>query len=66
MPEHDIEITLPSKPLLNTDTTIVIKSDGKKLGEMFISKGSLDWRGAGRREAKQISWERVADLLNSA
>lgn len=66
MPEHDIEITLPSKPLANVDMTLVIKSDGKKLGELHVSKGSADWKPARRRTAKTISWERLAQLMDDA
>jgi hypothetical protein len=64
VPAHDIEITLPSKPLLNVDTTIVIKSDGQKLGELHISKGSLDWKSKSKQRGRSISWERVASLLD--
>ena len=66
MPEHDIEITLPSKPLANVDMTLVIKSDGKKLGELHVSKGSADWRWTRKRTAKIISWERFAQLMDEA
>jgi hypothetical protein len=66
MPEHDIEITLPSKPLVNVDATIVVRSDGQKLGELHISKGSVDWKAAGKQRAKPISWERLAALLDEA
>ena len=66
MPEHDIEITLPRKALINADATIVIRSDGKKLGEMHLSKGSLDWKSTRRRGVKSIAWERVADMLDGA
>jgi hypothetical protein len=66
MPEHEVEITLPSKPLVNVDATIVVRSDGQKLGEILISKGSFDWKGAGKSQAKQIAWERLAALLDEA
>lgn len=66
VPEHEVEITLPRKALINADATIVVKSDGKKLGEMQLSKGGLDWKSARRRGVKSIAWERVADLLDGA
>ena len=66
MPEHDIEITLPSKPLKNVDTVIAVWSDGQKLGELQISKGSLDWKAAGKQKSKSIGWEKLADLLDKA
>lgn len=66
MPKHEIEITLPTKPLKNVDATITVWSDNEKLGEMHVSRGSLDWKAAHKKSAKRISWERLADLLDQA
>ena len=66
MPKHHIEISLPTKPLKNVDTTIAIWSDEEKLGEIRISRGSLDWKGAGKKNAKSFPWERLADILDRA
>jgi hypothetical protein len=64
MPEHYVEITLPSKPLVNVDATIAVWSGNTKLGEILISKGSFDWKAAGKQFAVQIEWEDLAKLLN--
>jgi hypothetical protein len=65
VPRHHIEISLPTKPLKNVDTTISIWSGGEKLGEMRISKGSLDWVPAGAQKPRRITWEDLAYLLNN-
>ena len=65
MPKHEIWMSFPDKPLKNVDTTIAIWSDGEKLGEMHISRGSLDWKSAHKRRAKRIRWERLAELLDA-
>ena len=64
MPKHHIEISLPTKPLKNVDATIVVWSDGEKLGEIRVSRGTLDWRSARKRSWKYFSWERLAALLD--
>ena len=64
MPKHHIEISLPTKPLKNVDTTISVWSDNEKLGEMRISRGSLDWLPSGAQNPRRISWENLAYLLN--
>ena len=64
MSKHHIEISLPTKPLKNVDTTISVWSDGEKLGELRVSRGTLDWKSARRKTAKSISWERLAALLD--
>ena len=65
MPKHHIEISLRTKPLKNVDTTISVWSDGEKLGELRVSRGTLDWKSAHRRAVKRISWERLAVLLDA-
>jgi hypothetical protein len=65
MAEHYIEISLPTKPLRNVDTTIAIWSAGEKLGELRISRGSLDWVRGKAQKPKRIKWERLAALLNA-
>ncbi len=64
MPRHHIEISLPTKPLKNVDTTIAVWSDDEKLGEMRISRGSLDWIPSGAQIPRRITWENLAYLLN--
>ncbi len=64
--EHDIETTIPTKPLINVDATILIRSDGAKLGELHISKGTADWRSKNKNTLKAISWERFPKLMDEA
>jgi hypothetical protein len=65
VPKHHIEISLPTKPIKNVDTEIVVKSGRKKLGEMRISRGSLDWLPAGAQKPRRVSWENLARLLEN-
>lgn len=64
MPKHYIELSLPTKPLKNVDTTITVWSDDEKLGELRISRGTVDWKRGGKKKVKSISWERLAELLD--
>jgi hypothetical protein len=63
MPVHDIEIELPPKVVLHKDVTFVVKSDGIKLGELRISKGSLDWAPAKLQTVRRLPWERFDALM---
>jgi hypothetical protein len=65
VPKHDIWMTFPDKPLKNVDTTIAIWSDGDKLGELHISRGTVDWKSKRKRSAKRLSWERFAELMDA-
>lgn len=63
MPRHDIEAKLPAHRVVNTDLSVVIKSDGKTLGELRISKGTIDWRASKHQGAVTMRWETFARLM---
>lgn len=64
MPVHKIEISQPAKRVLHTDITFSIHSDDTYLGELRVSKGTVDWRAPRARSAKQITWERFAKIMS--
>jgi hypothetical protein len=63
MPTHDIEMDLPSHKVVNTDVDVVVKSDGRMLGTVMISKGSIDWRPGRASSLYTMSWERFDALM---
>lgn len=63
MAKHDIEVDVPARRIVNTDLTVVVKSDGNKLGELRISKGTVDWRPAKRQRSISMRWETFARLI---
>ena len=67
MPEHHITVH-PSKPLevVNNDLIIQVDSDGEKLGELRVSRGSIDWVPRGHHRALRLDWERFDDLMREA
>ena len=60
---HDIEIELPPKVVLHKDVTFVVRSDNEKLGELRISKGSVDWVPRSGRIVRRLPWERFDALM---
>ncbi len=63
MAQHRVEVVQPPKRVLNSDFTFVVYSDDAKLGELRISKGTVDWRpGRGKKVIKK-SWEQFAVLM---
>jgi len=63
MAKHDIEVDLPARRILNTDLRVTVKSDGIQLGELRISRGTLDWRPGKHRTPIRMRWETFAELL---
>lgn len=63
MAKHDIEVGLPAHRVVNTDLSVVVKSNGKKLGELLISKGTIDWRPSKHQHSVSMRWETFARLM---
>jgi hypothetical protein len=65
MAKHDVHMRQTSQIVGNTDVSFEIFSDGEKIGELRISKGTIDWwpRSTKTRHAR-LSWERFASLMD--
>jgi len=66
MAEHEIEINIPPRSVLYKDVTFIIRSNDSKLGELRISKGSIDWRPGNKRKVLRMEWEQFDKLMRSA
>ena len=65
MPRHRIEIKQPPKVVMHSDVSFVVFSDDQRLGELSISKGTIDWKPAHRRESISLTWEKFAQLMET-
>jgi hypothetical protein len=63
MPAHSLQIELPRKVILNSDVVVEVKSGEAKLGELRISRGSVDWVPTKHQAAFRLSWERFDALM---
>ena len=63
MPKHKIEVTQPSKVVLNSDVRFTIYSDDALLGELRISKGTIDWRPGKKQKPVRRTWEWFARVM---
>jgi hypothetical protein len=59
----ELELRLPSRPIVNVDASITVKQRGQVLGELLISRGSLDWRPAKHQYPIKMSWRQFAKLM---
>ena len=58
MPTHDVEMSIPTtKVVLHADVVFEVRSDGEKLGELRVSKGTLDWAPMSAKIPVRMSWE---------
>jgi len=63
MPVHEIRMSLPRAAVINSDVEIQVWSDDVKLGELHVSKGTIDWRPAHTTREIRLPWERFARLM---
>ncbi len=58
MPKHDVEMRIPTtKVVLSADVVFEIRSDNEKLGELRVSKGTIDWSPSKAKNPRQLTWE---------
>ena len=63
MPVHRVELELPATDILNTDVVVNVWSDDELLGELRLSRGSIDWRPGRRQYMWSMEWERFDELM---
>ena len=63
MPVHEIRMSLPRSVVINTDVEIEVWSDDVKLGELHVSKGTIDWRPGHSPREIRLPWEKFARLM---
>lgn len=64
MATHQIKMYQPGKTVLHSDVTFEILSNKSKIGELRISRGTIDWCPPGHQKFRSISWERFAAIMN--
>jgi hypothetical protein len=47
-----------------TSLDLEIYSEGEKLGQLTIGRGSVNWRGGNRKSVKRIRWPVFAEWMN--
>jgi len=64
MATHSISMKQPEEVVLGKDVIFLIKRDGRKLGELHVSKGNLEWVPAGSKaKTYRLRWAQVATLF---
>jgi hypothetical protein len=64
MAKHEISLEIPHGiTVVNKDIEVVVREDGKILGRVRISKGSIDWVPANHHRAKYMPWGRFHSLM---
>ena len=63
MAEHTVKVRLPKRvEVFSKDLDVEVKRNGNIIGNLKISKGSLDWRDVSDRNYHSLKWEKFAVL----
>lgn len=63
MPTHDVTVDIPTRMVLHSDVKFVVWSDEEKLGELQVSKGSIDWVPGSARTRYHMEWEKFDEVM---
>ncbi len=63
MAKHTITMRQPTEQILNKDVEFVIRENGRKLGELHVSKGSIEWIPNNGRYKRRMRWSKFAKLM---
>jgi hypothetical protein len=63
MVRHAVEMRQPPEQILNRDVEFVIRENGRKLGELHVSKRSIEWIPSNGRYKRRMRWSKFAALM---
>jgi hypothetical protein len=66
MAVHRVELALPATDIQNADVTVSVWSDDELLGDLLISRGTIDWRPGHHQTIFSMEWERFDEVMRSS
>ena len=61
---HEMIMNISTNFVLNKDVEVEVKTDGRKIGTLLISRGNVEWMPAGNSvNKKRLSWSKFAELM---
>jgi hypothetical protein len=63
MPKHKVIMRQPRDQVMNADIEFIVREGLSKLGELHVSKGSIEWLPSNGRYKRRMSWSKFAKLM---
>jgi hypothetical protein len=63
MATHKVTMRQPTEIEVNADVEFVIRENGRKIGELHVSKGSIEWLPSNGRYKRRMRWSKFAELM---
>lgn len=63
MATHSVTMKQPNEKVINTDVEFIIREGDRKLGELHVSKGSIEWLPSNGRYKRRMRWSKFATIM---
>jgi hypothetical protein len=64
MARHSVAVSLPAFSLGSSALEISVNINGEHAGYLMVSRGSVDWKDAHKRQTGGVSWSELKDFLS--
>lgn len=63
MAKHDVSFEVPQRPLGKADVEFKVRADGKMMGTLTVSNGSIVWFPRGTSYGLKMRWSRFDQIM---
>jgi hypothetical protein len=63
MATHKVTMRQSNQIEVSTDVEFVIKENGRKIGELHVSKGSIEWLPSNGRYKRRMRWSKFSQIM---
>ena len=63
MASHDVTLKRAKAEIINSDFVFEVKRNNRKLGELHISRGAIEWVPNNARYKRRLPWQKFAKLM---
>jgi hypothetical protein len=63
MATHKVLMRQPTEIEVSSDIEFVVRENGRKIGELHVSKGSIEWLPSNGRYKRRMRWSKFAELM---
>ena len=57
-------MNLPTAPVINSDAIFTLREDGKVVGTLTISRGSIEWYSARWKNPARLTWSQFDQRMH--
>jgi hypothetical protein len=63
MASHKVIMRQPHQVEVGADIEFIVKENGRKIGELHVSKGSIEWLPSNGRYKRRMRWSKFAEIM---